>query len=246
MRDFLALFFLISVLFACKKPNERACWKSAGEQTAKVIPVANFSKLELYEHIKYTLIQDSMDFIEIKAGRNLIDLIDVASLNSVLKIENKNKCNFLGYKKRKVEVEIHFKSLTAIYFKGTDSLIGKGKLNFDKLTVEIEDGAGSLSFDLNANGLNFLNPHGWGDFTLKGATKSLRVDVDGSGYFDTRGLEVQDSIAVISLSPISSKVNAASCKLKVELNGEGDLWYYGIPSILLKNEYSKGRVIDKN
>jgi len=246
MRHLLVFGLLVLLFCNCKKANERTCWKSAGEQSSKVIPVAAFEKLELYEHIKYTLIQDSLDFIEIKAGKNLIDLIDVSSTNSILKIENLNRCNFLGYQKRKVTVEIHVRNLKEIYFKGTDSLVNKGVLSFDNLNVEIEDGAGSINFILNANSVNFLVPHGWGDFTLKGFTKTFGVDIDGSGYFDTRELQVQDSISVISISPILSKINAENCKLKVELNGEGDLWYYGIPTILLKNEYSKGRVFSKN
>ncbi len=243
----LLVFGLIVLLFSnCKKANERTCWKSAGEQTNKIIPVASFEKLALYEHIKYTLVQDSLEFVEIKAGKNLIDLIDVSSANSILKIENLNRCNFLGYQKRKVAVEIHVRNLKEIYFKGTDSLVNKGILNLNNLNVKIEDGAGSINFNLNAKSVNFLIPHGWGDFILKGFTKTFRVDIDGSGYFDTRELQVQDSISILSISPILSKINAENCKLKVELNGEGDLWYYGIPTALLKNEYSKGRVINKN
>ena len=246
MRHMLVFGLLVLFFSNCKKANERTCWKSAGEQTTKIIPVSAFEKLELYEHIKYTLIQDSLDFIEIKAGKNLIDLIEISSENSILKIENLNKCNFLGYQKRKVAVEIHVRNLKEIYFKGTDSLVNKGIINLDNLNVEIEDGAGSINFNLNAKSVNFLIPHGWGDFKLKGFTKFFRVDIDGSGYFDTLELQVQDSISILSISPILSKINAENCKLKVELNGEGDLWYYGIPTILIKNEYSKGRVINKN
>jgi hypothetical protein len=246
MKKLLGFGLLVLLFSNCKKANERTCWKSPGEQTTKIIPVATFEKLELYEHIKYTLIQDSLDFVEIEAGKNLIDLIDVSSTNSILKIENLNRCNFLGYQKRKVAIEIHVRNLKEIYFKGTDSLVTEGILNLDNLNVEIEDGAGSINFNLNAKSVNFLIPHGWGDFTLKGFTKTFRVDIDGSGYFDTRELQVQDSISILSISPILSKINAQNCKLKVELNGEGDLWYYGIPTILLKNEYSKGRVINKN
>jgi len=246
MRNLVFFFLLLLVLIACKKSNERTCWKSAGETTTKLIWVQPFEKLELYEHVKYTLIQDSVEFVKIEAGKNLIDLVEVISLSSNLKIQNLNKCNFLGYQKRKVSVEIHFKQLNDIYFKGTDSLVSRGILNFDKLNIKIEDGAGSVFFELNANGLNMLNPHGWGDFTFKGFTKTLRIDVDGSGYFDTRNLQVQDSISVLSISPILSKINAEGCKLKAELNGKGDLWYYGNPSILLKNEYNQGRIIQKN
>ena len=246
MRQLLFLGLVALVLSSCKKANERTCWKSAGAQTTKIIPVAAFEKLELYEHIKYTLIQDSLDFIEIKAGKNIIDLIDISSINSILRIENLNRCNFLGYQKRKVAVEIHIRNLKEIYFKGTDSLINKGILNLDNLNVEIEDGAGSIDFHLNANRLNFYIPHGWGDFKVKGFTKFFKVNIDGSGYFDTQKLQVQDSISVFSISPILSKINADNCKMKVELNGEGDLWYYGNPTILLKNEYNSGRVIKKD
>ncbi len=246
MRQLLVLGLLIFIFSSCKKANERTCWKSAGVQSTKIIPVAAFEKLELYEHIKYTLIQDSLNFVEIKAGKNLIDLIDVNSANSILKIENLNRCNFLGYQKRKVAVEIHVRNLKYIYFKGTDSIVNKEILNLDNLTVVIEDGAGSIDLNLNANKLNFTVPHGWGDFKLRGFTNFFRVDIDGSGYFDTRELQVQDSISVISISPILSKINAENCKLKVELNGEGDLWYYGNPTILLKNEYNSGRVIKKD
>jgi hypothetical protein len=246
MRQLLVLGLVVLVLSSCKKANERTCWKSAGAQTTKIIPVAAFEKLELYEHIKYTLIQDSLDFIEIKAGKNIIDLIDISSINSILRIENLNRCNFLGYQKRKVAVEIHIRNLKEIYFKGTDSLVNIGILNLNNLNVEIEDGAGSIDFHLNANRLNFYIPHGWGDFKVKGFTKFFKVNIDGSGYFDTQKLQVQDSISVFSISPILSKINADNCKMKVELNGEGDLWYYGNPTILLKNEYNSGRVIKKD
>ena len=63
MKKLLVLGLLVFVFSSCKKANERTCWKAAGAQTTKIIPVAAFEKLELYEHIKYTLIQDSLDFI---------------------------------------------------------------------------------------------------------------------------------------------------------------------------------------
>lgn len=246
MKRFVVFILLISLILSCKKANKRICFKSAGEQTTKIIPVTAFEKLELYEQIKYTIIQDSLDFVEIKTGKNLIDLIDISSINSTLRIENLNRCNFFGYQKRKVAVEIHIRNLKSIIFKGTDSLLNKGVLNLDNLFIEIQDAAGTVNFNLFTNSLNFYIPHGWGDFKVKGFTKFFKVNIDGSGYFDTRELEVQDSISVFSISPILSKINANNCKMKVELNGEGDLWYYGIPTILLKNEYNSGRVIKKD
>ena len=36
------------------------------------------------------------------------------------------------------------------------------------------------------------------------------------------------------------------CKLKAEINGIGDIWYYGNPTSIIKQEYGKGLLVDKN
>ena len=51
---------------------------------------------------------------------------------------------------------------------------------------------------------------------------------------------------LISQAGTISKINAQGTVLKVELSGTGDLWYYGIPSEIIKKEYNSGKLIDKN
>jgi hypothetical protein len=57
---------------------------------------------------------------------------------------------------------------------------------------------------------------------------------------------VNESIDLISQAGTLSKVNAQGNVLKVELSGTGDLWYYGVPSQIIKKEYNSGKLIDKN
>jgi len=45
--------FFVFILFSCKKSNDRACWKSTGEETSVEMQVDPFSKVFFHEHIEY-------------------------------------------------------------------------------------------------------------------------------------------------------------------------------------------------
>ena len=68
-----------------------------------------------------------------------------------------------------------------------------------------------------------------------------------NGYCDTYGLNINDSITVISNTPGTSKVNANGAQLRAEINGSGDIWYKGIPTgSPIVYQYGTGEVVSKN
>jgi hypothetical protein len=233
------------VLF--QKPEDRACWKSAGDVDSLEIPLTAFDELFLAEHIEYTLIQDSTDRLVVKGGRNLINFVDVLQEGALVSIHNTNKCSFLRSFKHKVQVEIHFTSLINIHYEGTEYLRSIGQLKVNWFTLLIRDGAGPVELDVDAESLFFSVSHGYGDFTLKGKTKYANLLVKSNGYCDTYGLQVVDSITVISNTMGLCKVNCDQSKLKAEIDNGGDIWYIGTPvaqPTLLR--YGSGELIDKN
>ena len=181
----------------------------------------------------------------IKGGENLIGFINVLSEDGLVSISNNNKCNFLR-KYEVVEVEIHFTSLINILFEGTEKLSCADTINVNYLTVTLRDGGGSMDLLLNASNIRTDLTNGWGDLVLRGKTNTANYQVLGNGFVEARNLQVRDSINLISNSSIIQKINASNCKLKVEINGIGDIWYYGLPTSISKNEYGKGKLIDKN
>jgi hypothetical protein len=239
---------LTLLIFSCQKPEDRACWKSVGEKDSLELFISNdFEELFLAEHLEYVLVQDSTDKVVLKGGRNLLNFVEVVQEGQKVSIRNNNKCSFLRNLKEKVQVEIHFTSLINIHYEGTEFLKNEGQLKLNWFTLLIRDGAGPVDLNIDAEAIYFNVTHGYGDFTLSGKTKYANLLVKSNGFCDTYGLNIIDSITVISNTMGLCKVNVDQAKFKAEIDNGGDIWYIGTPfgqPKLLK--YGTGELIDKN
>ena len=240
-------FGVFVILFmSCQKAEDRTCWKSAGEESTLEIEVPAFDKLKLHEQLQYVLVQDTVEKIVVIGGKNLLNFVKVDVTDMLLDISNENQCKFLRSYKKKLKVEIHFKDLMNIHFEGTDSLTNIGTLKFGWMTFLIRDGAGSVKLNFNAEDINATITHGWGDFVFTGSTKKASLHIQSNGYCDTYGLEVLESLTVISRSQGTTKVNANSSKFKAEINSGGNILYKGTPLSIKLNQYGTGELIDAN
>ena len=245
----LFFFFGIAILFgSCKKPSDRSCYKTTGSIINKIIPLGSFSKIDLGPYIQYELIQDTINFIEISAGKNILNFISSDIEGGKLVIENKNKCRFFRYKNEKVLVKIHFSDLNYIYYHGSEPLISLDTLDFSQknISVVLDDGSGSIDLKIKANIISLSSPGGFSDITLAGSCSFFRVEFEGNSSFISKNLYVKDSIHLFYHSFLYSELRSNNCKLKAELSGIGDVGYFGIPSGILTNYYNSGRLIDKN
>lgn len=237
--------FLIFIV-ACQKAENRACWKSVGKDSFLEIEVSTFNKLKLHEHLQYVLVQDTVEKIVVFGGENLLNFVKTDVTDSLLDISNENKCNFLRSYKKKLKVEIHFKELINIHFEGTDSLTNIGKLEFGWLTFLIRDGAGSVKLNFNADYLHATISHGWGDFKFTGTTNKANLYIQSNGYCDTYGLEVMDSLTVVSKSQGATNINANGAKLKAQIDADGDILYKGTPLSIKLNRHGNGELVNAN
>lgn len=241
------LIFIIISLNSCKKAEDRECAKSAGNEATKEILLEPFHQLLLKEHMEFMLIQDTIEKIVLKGGKNLLNFIKTDISDGILEIRNENKCNFLRSYKKKVLVEIHFIDLNNIDFQGTEQMNNKDTLQFYWMTFIIRDGAGPVKLNLNADVLHATISHGWGDFTFNGVAREANFFIRSNGFCDTYGLKIIDSLTVISRTQGSVKVNVNNVKFKAETQGDGDIYYKGIPnSPILFHQYGSGELIDAN
>jgi hypothetical protein len=238
------LFITGLLLFtACKKAENRSCWKGSGEKVTKVISLPSFQSMELHQRLQIELVQDSLEFLEVQAGENLQNFIDWSVVDGKLEIWNHNKCPYLRYKTGDVKVIIHFKTLSKLIYWGSELLISSDTIQADYLDVLMNDGAGDLDLAIHANALNVVNPHGFSSISVRGWCKFLRLDIDGYGTFDTRDLTVNDSIAVMYASNGTSFLDADHIKIKAELSSSGNVMYQGIPTLIQKSRYGTGDLI---
>jgi hypothetical protein len=246
MKQFLVFTFILSILTACKKPEERTCFKRTGDIDTLEVSVGGFDKLFLHEHVEYELIQDSLDKVVLVGGKNLLGEIQLTVNEGLLDISNHNRCNFLRDYQKKVKAEIHFTNIINIHFEGTETLANRDMLQFDWLTFLIRDGAGPVKLNFNAQYVNAIVSHGWGDFTFKGTVNQANLNVRSNGYCDTYGMKVLDSLTVISNTQGTVKVNANGAKLKAQTEADGNILYKGVPSSIQFNQIGAGSLIDSN
>jgi hypothetical protein len=243
---FFYIIVVLSILIACKKAEDRSCFKTVGAETTKEIYTAGFNQLHLKEHIIYTLVQDTVEKIVLTGGKNLLNLIDIQVADNILEIKNSNRCNFLRTYKKKVRAEVHFKDLINIDFEGTEELTNKDTLNLKWFFILIKNGAGPVKLNVNATSIDALISHGFGDFTFNGVTSNANFNIRSNGFCDVYGLKVKDSLTVISATPGTLKVNAQNTVFKAQIEADGNILYKGKAKNVSLNKLGKGNLINVN
>ncbi len=112
--------------------------------------------------------------------------------------------------------------------------------NIDKVTVS---GAVDLSIKGVDNNKLDLEINGAGDIEASGKTKNFRVDVSGSG--DLKAKELKAENVEVSVNGAGNAVIYASKKLKAEINGAGDIIYFGNPRDVTQAVSGAGDIIKK-
>jgi hypothetical protein len=236
---------LMLLLVACKKAPERTCWKGTGAIENVIVPLSSFQYLSIHPHIEVALLQDSLNYVEWQAGSNLLSFLSAEVKSDTLLLHNKNGCRFLRYQNGKVKAVVHFTSLKELHLANSETVRTVNTWLADDLLIYLKEGVGSVNLALNAQKAIIRNNYGWQTLRLSGNVAALFVDLDGSASLQAPSLMVQDSISFRSTSPLSSWVRSGQLKLKAQLYGAGDLYYTGTPLVLLKTEYSTGKVRPK-
>lgn len=246
MRKYGALIVVLLALCGCKKPEDRKCWKGAGDDDSLVVVLPDFKQVFLGPHINFELVQDSSTFMVVRGGKNLINHVEAEMVDNMLEIKNQNKCSFLRSYKKKINVELHVDVLDKIHFEGSQPLYCKNQLVQDYLVLVIRDGAGRVNLNINANSLSTIVTNGWGNFDLYGSVNYLRVETNSSGFGTTEHIAISDSLHVVANSSELLKVKADNIVFRAQTKNFGDIWYTGHPSLLEFNQYGEGELLDKN
>lgn len=237
------LLLLMLSLVSCKKPSDRACWKGAGPAQTLQVPFSEFQFLHIHAHMEVTLIQDSLNFVEWEANGNLMKFLSAEKDLDTLVLRNLNHCHFLRYGEEKVSVKVHFTELKQLLFENSELVKTNGLWQQNAFEFILKEGAGPIDLELSGTRAFVRNLYGWQAMTLKGNLSWLFADLDGSATLDAKALSISDSLFFTAASPKSSYFHTTGLLVKAQLHSIGNLYLKGQPSLLLKNEYSAGKVV---
>ncbi|HLV42167.1 MAG TPA: DUF2807 domain-containing protein [Brumimicrobium sp.] len=241
------LLILILGLFACKKKEERVCFKNKGEETTMDVSIDyKVDSLALYDDLFYTLIQGQESKIVLSGGENLLPHVKIDFEDGKLTVRNGNKCNFLRSFKNKIHVKIYVDSIENIYYEGSRQLISKDTLISNELRLVITDGAGDVDLTLRNGYTSAVVTHGFGNFTLRGDVLNAFLNCSTNSYCDTRLLHVTNTLIVNSNTVGHMLVNANTNYFNAKIRQKGDVKYIGTPVSKTVERTGNGELIDLN
>lgn len=179
--------------------------------------VSKFTSVEIDGAFNVYIECQKKKSIEVRGDSNILPHIITRVVGSTLQItSNKTICP-----KRMLEVRVLVDNVEKISASGAVDLLISG-VNNNGLEIEI-DGA----VDIKASG----------------KTKNLKLDVSGSGDIKAKELKAENVKAEINGA--GNAVISVSKKLDVEINGAGDIAYYGNPEEIIQDISGAGDLIKK-
>lgn len=243
MTRVLHVIFIVGLLFSCKKAEERSCFKTTGDFAEIDVAVTPFNELNLGKRLHYTLVHDTVNFVRIKGGKNLLQSIHAETVAGILYIENENRCNFLRSFAEIIEVEIHFVALNRIEGRISHELSSSDTISGSFFNLEITRASGNAALVVNTDFLNGFVNDGNADYSFTGKTNFAHIQANSNGLADVRGLSVQQKLEITSRSTRSIFCKADGIPLIVTIEATGDVYYTGTPSSITLNKTGAGNLI---
>ena len=222
---------LILVLFtACKKSEDRSCWKGHGEESTLEIPITDsVHTWYLKKGIKYRIFQDSTRRVVIKGGENMINHVETTHEGTDYTIKNNNRCNFLRTPDRFVEVEIHYPYMGTFFIEPSDSVVFMDTIVTDSIRVELAFGGGSMLLNVDTDFINVVVSRGTADYKLGGTAYHAEVKVQDRGFADATEFTAVTTFAYQN-STADLHINMEGSAMLVQIDGTGDVYAIGTPT----------------
>jgi Putative auto-transporter adhesin, head GIN domain len=232
---------LIMLLAAATMLNFYSCKKVVGEGPMQTEnrSIDNFNSVTANIDGNIYFTQSPNYKVEIKAQRNIIDIIETYKSGNGLIIKFRN--NLYAGRRTDIVINISAPSLESFHLNGPGDAYVTGNFTAQQFNTNVS-GSGNLTAD-NLQIANTLTAQVSGSGNIRGVTgfaKTTKITVSGSGNIDFTGLKADNVEARISGSG-NTKVYAVQT-LDASISGSGIVYYSGNPSISTRISGS-GKVI---
>lgn len=220
--------------------------------TKEVKEVSYFSSINVLgcPDVEYTQSTGSKTTVSIYGSDNLVELLEVSTVNGVLQVNMKKGVNIQGgdFQLKVIASsptldQVEIKGSSDVSLKGTIKggnmrliITGSGDIDAENLQIEnllaTVKGSGDISLKkLKATSVD-IKVNGSGDVEVKGSTQKADLTVNGSGDISASSLIAANVIATVSGS--GDIECYASRQIDAKVGGSGDIDYKGSPKIVNK------------
>jgi len=214
---------------------------AAGDLTTEIRDITTFREFNLYDKINVILTPDSIQFIKIEAGKNLISHISTTVSGETLTIQDKNGCKLLRSGGDIVNVYIATGQLQKIFYYGSGNISSTDTLRATNFTIDCNAAAGSVDLKLVADTTNAIIRTANADISLTGHGKFVYVYCQDEGSVNILPF-ISNTVYVVSKSLLDMKVNVTD-NLTAEIFYKGNVYYKGNPYQIDSTISNTGKLI---
>lgn len=220
--------------------------------TKEIKDASNFSSITVLgsPDVEYRQSSGSKTEVSVYGSDNLVDLLEVTTVNGVLKVNIKQGVKILSGERRLKVIasspslkQVEIKGSADVYLKGTIkgtdlqlNIYGSGDIEAENLQYTSISSfvKGSGDVDLKKVKATTVNAEvsGSGDIDMKGEAQKATYTVKGSGDISAEKLIVRNVVATVAGS--GDIACYAAKRLDAKVSGSGDIEYKGNPSIVNK------------
>ena len=218
-------------LTTCGPGHGTDCIKSTGAvitQRREVAP--GFASVTAFDNVDLRLVQASQTYAEVRAGKNLIDDIEITRKGDALEIANTSRCNWARSYDTPREVTLHLPSINNLFLRGQGNVSTVGPFVQDKAICHL---VGTGDFDLNFQvRYLYIDQFELGDFNLRGTADEINFTVGGSGRLFAQGLALKRCYFKMTHDSNGDAHVRPTDVLDGLVAGTGTLYYAGNPTVL--------------
>lgn len=185
---FVRTSFLAALLAQITACGKGICLQGAGEVTTEKRAASPFTEIALHNRVNLVLTQDTINSIQVEAGRHLLSGIETSIDNNVLTIGDNNTCNWARDLDSRITVYIHTTDLNKINYYGSGNVSSSNTLHTKMFSIDSWEGVGSFKLDLAVQKCDVILRRNNADVTLSGTADSAYVYCGDQGKADLRNL----------------------------------------------------------
>jgi hypothetical protein len=222
------LLFLLAAgsLSGCAKENLNDCLTSTGPERTQRIELPDFTRLFVSDNIEVQLEPDSVNYVEWRGGRNMLQQLTARVEGNQLELANRNTCNWVRSSKREITAIVHFTALDHIIHDGFGKITSNSPLRQPYLRIDITDaGDAEVAADVQES---LVTLYETGTITISGKTGLLSVENYGFGSVFANNMSAQTVFG--NLAGYGEVHVRAIENLGINMSGATDLHFYGQPA----------------
>lgn len=239
-----SLIWLISfalLLQSCGDDPLCNCLQSSGNNITESRLLESFHTVELSQNIDLILRQGNAHEARVTAGKNIIDGIKTEVKHGILYIRNDNKCNWLRDFKNKFTVELTFRDMHLLTYRGSGIVECADTIRDSSFTVEGWNGTGTINLILNVAEAHLYLHTGSTDLNVAGVAPVQYLYCAGNGYIRADQLNSNDVYAHTATT--GQCYVHATHRIDALIRYHGNIYYKGNPSEISTEFKSSGRLI---